>query len=132
MLDSIPSPPAFAAEYSLNGSAKSNIQNLANPSSSIQVNPETFVSKLAVTDSKKHHWTVQKKGDVGFLLSYGTRRGDVMVAFQNLFGNSVCLEPLAELPCKAKSAMVRNGLRLCFWVLILAASFKIGSYFCAR
>eukprot|EP00268_Persea_americana_P043478 TRINITY_DN4370_c1_g1_i1.p1 TRINITY_DN4370_c1_g1~~TRINITY_DN4370_c1_g1_i1.p1 ORF type:complete len:486 (-),score=118.54 TRINITY_DN4370_c1_g1_i1:223-1680(-) len=116
LLGSIPSPPAFAAEYSLNGIVESVKQNSANTSSSIHVNAETFfMSKLMATDSTKH-WLV-KKGDVRFLLSYGMRRGD---------------EPLAEIPRKATSAMLRNGFCVCLWFLMLAASFKIGSYFYAR
>ncbi|XP_058077325.1 NAC domain-containing protein 53-like [Magnolia sinica] len=123
MLGSIPSPPAFAAEYPIEGSIKSVGQNSATHSGSIHVSAGMFYISggLTVTGSEKH-WSLQKGGNVGFLLSYGMAGVDVTTT-----------EPISEITGKGMSAIWRAGLYLCFiWVPILAVSFKIGSYIYTR
>lgn len=132
LLESIPSPPAFAAEYPMEGSAKSIQQISANNSGATHVDTEAFfISDLMVAGRRKH-WSVEDTADVGFLLSYGMRSGDVTIS-EHLANKCVGVESLAEVPSKATSAVLRSAFYFCsIWVVILAVSFKIGSYVYAR
>lgn len=130
MLGSIPSPPALAVEYPTKQSVKTT-GHAAVQSTSVHISAGMFImSELEVTYGRKH-WSSEKGGDVGFLLAFGTV-GDMMTpkCLNSYLGG---IEQITETPGNAWSMVWQS----CFyfglaWVLILAVSFKIGSYIYAR
>ncbi|XP_077253192.1 NAC domain-containing protein 78-like isoform X2 [Tasmannia lanceolata] len=130
MLGSIPSPPAFAAEYPVEGMTKTVGQTSATQSSgSFHVNAGIIcVSGLAVSGDTKQ-LSLRKNGHLGFFLSYGMGGSDVM-ATEHLISSSVSFDAMTSIPGRVISVLTGSGFSLCFvWAtLVLAISFKIGSF----
>ncbi|KAJ0966643.1 hypothetical protein J5N97_023560 [Dioscorea zingiberensis] len=127
MLGSISSPPAFAAEYPADP-VKSLVMSSANlPASSIHLTTGMIhISSLTVTDGA-NHWSLQKNGDMSFLLSYSTSSDAKVI------GKVVCLEPITKMPRGFMSMLVRCGFFFLFLsTLILVASCKIGVHMYTR
>ncbi|KAG9443527.1 hypothetical protein H6P81_014867 [Aristolochia fimbriata] len=118
MLGSIPSPPAFAAEDPLKGNVKFVGQSSGTPlSGSVHVEAGMFyVSGFTVASAGPKVWPLQKADE--YLLEYST---------EHLVSNSV------SIPEKQRLGMLRSGgFFLCFLWVLLAVSYKVGTFVCAR
>ncbi|XP_050209396.1 NAC domain-containing protein 78-like isoform X2 [Mercurialis annua] len=116
MLGSISAPPAFASEFPLKGSAMH--LNAASSSSSIRVTAGMIRVENVTFGNNGLDWSFDKSGNVSIVLSFDVSQGD---------GN---LAPMGN-PFSSKTwSMVSRCwfFLMFFWVLILSASFKIGTY----
>ena len=113
MLDSMPAPPALAAEHPMKGAKSLNFSTSACSSTSVHITAGMIhIDALTVTESGKQ-WSVHKSQDVDFLLSYGMVRSH--------FGSNT-----EKMHDGVISLVIRSGFRLLFLsILFLALSFKM-------
>ncbi|MQM13399.1 hypothetical protein Taro_046324, partial [Colocasia esculenta] len=125
MLGTIPSPPAYAAEFPVK-QAKS-IENSSTVHSSSSVHVATGMVQIhGVTMSGTgKNWSVLKNRDENFLLSYDMTSGES--------GNLAGYDTMPKMPGGVMPFIMRNSFHLLFLsVLFLAASFKIWVYIYGR
>ncbi|XP_068669564.1 NAC domain-containing protein 78-like isoform X2 [Aristolochia californica] len=118
MLGSIPSPPAFAAEDPFKRNVKFVGQSSGTPlPGSVHVETRMFYMSGFTLASDSTKLCPLQKAD-GYLLGYST---------EHLVSNSV------TMPEKARLGMFGSEFFLGFlWVLLLAVSYKVGLFVCAR
>ncbi|XP_008779162.2 NAC domain-containing protein 53-like [Phoenix dactylifera] len=119
MLGSISAPPAIAAEYPAGSEKRAGQISTTNSASSIHVTAGMIqIRGLTVTGSTEH-WSLQKNGDVGFLLSYGLAGNEVR--------KSILLDSISKMQGGPVSMMLRGGFYLFFLsALLLTISYKMG------
>ncbi|KAJ7974991.1 NAC domain containing protein [Quillaja saponaria] len=121
MLGGIPAPPAFASEYPSKDVAL-RLSPEAQSSNSVHVTAGMVRITNTTLRSFGVDWTLGKTGDVSFILASGSSEVDV---------DPSALVPLSGLLSSGKTAfVVSHGLAflMCFWILILPVSLKIGSF----
>ncbi|KAJ6842658.1 uncharacterized protein M6B38_297935 [Iris pallida] len=116
MLGSINAPPAMAEDLGKQRAIQ--LTSTTHSSSSIHISAGMIRVHGAVMGSAEH-WTLQKTGDVGFFLSYGIARNDVVC-------KSACFESITKMQGGAMSMMLRGLHLFGISMLILAISFKVG------
>ncbi|KAK1283440.1 NAC domain-containing protein 78 [Acorus calamus] len=127
MLGAISSPPAYAAEFPPKAMMKSlGPTSMTESSSSVHIMTGMIrmneISHLTMSGGES--WPLLKDGNIGFVVSYGISEG-------NEIGNPSGFEQ--NMLGKMISGMMRSGFHLLFFsVVLLTASYKIGSCFCSR
>ncbi|KAG1359627.1 NAC domain-containing protein 53 [Cocos nucifera] len=119
MLGSISAPPAIAAEYPAGSEKRAGQISATHSTSSIHVTTGMIqIRGLSVTGSTKH-WSLQKNGDMGFLLSCSLATDEVR--------KSVRSDSISKLQGGPVSTVLRGGCYLFFLsALILTISYKFG------
>ncbi|KAJ9175475.1 hypothetical protein P3X46_014026 [Hevea brasiliensis] len=125
MLGSIPAPSAFASEFPIKDAALQ--LNAAQPSSSIHVTARVIRIESITFSSIGTDWSFSKNGNVNVILSFGMLQDNISTTPTNLV-------PLGSLfTGKTWSLMSRSWFSLmCFWVLIVSVSIKIGICVCSK
>ncbi|KAG1361359.1 NAC domain-containing protein 78 [Cocos nucifera] len=107
MLGSISAPPAIAAEYPRRMSEKSVGQfSETDSASSIHVTAGMIQIRGLTMTGSTEHWSLQKNGDVDFLLSYGMAGDEVR--------KSIGFEPIPKMQGGLVSVVLRGGFYLFF------------------
>ncbi|KAM0942036.1 putative transcription factor NAM family [Dioscorea sansibarensis] len=126
MLGSISAPPAFAAEHPADP-----VKSLASSSATLSASARRLtagmihISSTTVIDGA-NRWSLQKNGDMSFLLSYGMYDDAKL-------GKIVCLGPVTKMSNGFLSRMIRCGFYFIFVsTIILAVSCKIGVHIYTR
>jgi len=120
-LGNIPAPPALASEFPSKDAALH-----LHPASSSSINVTAGMIRIENMSlgGNEMEWSFGKNGNVNFILSFGLPQQ----------GGPASLVPMNSLfPGKTESVVSRGWLYLMFfWVLILSASYKIGTCICAK
>ncbi|PIN03750.1 hypothetical protein CDL12_23721 [Handroanthus impetiginosus] len=124
MLGSIPAPPAFAAEFS-SKDAVLRLNSLSQPSSSVHVTAGMIQIRNLTMNQNGREESLGKLGILNIVLSFGFSRGDD--------GSDSLESSVRILPGKNLSSFSRGWFYfICFWVLILSMSYKMGTCICAK
>ncbi|XP_010935813.1 NAC domain-containing protein 53 isoform X2 [Elaeis guineensis] len=125
MLGSISAPPAIAAEYPVRSEKPVGQISETHSASSIHFTAGMIqIRGLTVTGSTEH-WSLQKNGDVDFLLSYGMDGDEAR--------KSIGFEPISKIQGGLASVVLRGGFYLFFLsALILTVSYGVGLCICSR
>ncbi|KAL5733593.1 hypothetical protein ACOSQ2_033285 [Xanthoceras sorbifolium] len=120
MLGGIHAPPAFASEFPTKDAAL-RLNSMAQASSSVHVTAGMIRIRNVTLTGTGVDWSFGKNGDVNIILSFDVSQSDASPA---------TLVPVSSsLYSKTGSVVSRSlFLLMCFWVLILSVSIKIGSY----
>ncbi|KAL9351428.1 hypothetical protein Peur_054108 [Populus x canadensis] len=120
-LGNIPAPPALASEFPSKDAALH-----LHPASSSSINVTAGMIRIENMSlgGNEMEWSFGKNGNVNIILSFGLPQQ----------GGPASLVPMNSLfPGKTESVVSRGWLYLMFfWVLILSASYKIGTCICAK
>ena len=123
MLGNIPAPPAFASELPSKDMA-ARLSAAVQSSSSVHMTAGMIrIRDLTVGASGRVQWSLDKIGNVNVLLSFDLPED---VSHTGLGSLSHILSS------KVTAALSRGWLRSMLWVLVFAASFKIGSFIYAK
>ena len=122
MLGKIPAPPALASEFPSKDAAL-RIQSAS--SSSIHVTAGVIRIESMRLGGNGTDWSFGKNGNVNIILSLGLpQQGDPasLVPMTSVFSGKA--EPVVSWGCWL--------FLMFFWILILSASYKIGTCICAK
>lgn len=125
LLGSIPAPPAFASEFPIKDAALH--LNAAQSSSSIHVTAGVIRIENITFGSSGMDWSFSKNANVNVILSFGMLQ-------DNASSTPTSLVPIGSLfTSKTLSLLSQSWFSLmCFWVLILSLSYKIGTCVCTK
>ncbi|XP_010543581.1 PREDICTED: NAC domain-containing protein 78-like [Tarenaya hassleriana] len=116
MLGGIPAPPAFASEFPTKDAAI-RLHSAAQSSGSVHVTAGMIrISSMTVAEGSGMDWSYGKNGNLNVVFSLGLVQG----ADTGLSGKTGATLSRAML------------ILVCFWVLILSVSFKVGTIVSAR
>ncbi|KAK1571617.1 hypothetical protein Q3G72_020154 [Acer saccharum] len=120
MLGGIHAPPAFASEFPTKEAAL-RLNSMAQASSSVHVTAGMIRIRDVTLTGTGMDWSFGKNGDVNIVLSFDVSQSDASPAN---------LVPVSSYLFGKTGSLVPRSLfsLMFFWVLILSASFKIGSY----
>ncbi|KAK0592279.1 hypothetical protein LWI29_016436 [Acer saccharum] len=120
MLGGIHAPPAFASEFPTKEAAL-RLNSMAQASSSVHVTAGMIRIRDVTLTGTGMDWSFGKNGDVNIVLSFDVSQSNASPAN---------LVPVSSYLFGKTGSLVPRSLfsLMFFWVLILSASFKIGSY----